>query len=134
MKTPADQTRDLCEEVIWWHNQLYGWDITLQEIRKHSRLAPVVACRADCIRRIRERKGWTLSRIGRWLGGFDHSTIAHHMAKRGSVSKPIKNAEGLTVQQLRDKAHHDYWRKKLIETKKLQKAVGTTTEGETTNA
>lgn len=125
VKTPRDNTRALCEEVIWWHNATYGWDITLQEVRSKSRLAPVVACRADCMRRIKDARGWTYSYIGRWFGGFDHSTVSHHMAKDRPASRPIKNSEGLTIQQLRDKASHDYWRKKLMTTKKLREAAGT---------
>lgn len=133
VKTPRDNTRALCEEIIWWHNQLYGWDITLQEVRSKTRLAPVVACRADCMRRIREARGWTYSYIGRWFGGFDHSTVSHHMAKDRPVARPIKNAEGLTITQLRDKANADYWRKKLMNTKKLREAVGTSSTEEHTH-
>lgn len=130
MKTPRDNTRALCEEIIWWHNQLYGWDVTLQEVRSKTRLAPIVACRADCMRRIRDTRGWSYPVIGRWFGGFDHSTVMHHVEKKNTANTPIKNSEGLTISQLRDKATEDFWRKKLMQTKKLREAVGSTSTQE----
>lgn len=125
-KTPGDETRDLCREVIWWHNVLYGHDITLADVRSRSRITPIMNCRADCFRRLREAKGWSLERVGRYLGGFDHSTVQHHCNQRVVARKPIKNKENLSIQQLREKRDYDFWRKKLMTARKM---AGATNQG-----
>jgi chromosomal replication initiation ATPase DnaA len=118
MKAPGDKTKDLILEVIWWHNAAYGYDITLADVRSKSRITPIMNCRADCFRRLREAKGWSFERIGTYLGGFDHSTVNHHCRQRVVAGKPSKNKENLSLRQLRDKRDYDFWRKKLMVSRK----------------
>lgn len=119
MKTPRDEARELCLEVIWWHNAVYSHDITFADIQGKSRITPIMNCRADCFRRVREVKGWSLERVGKFLGGFDHSTVRHHCVQRVVACKPLKNKENLSIQQLREKRDYDFWRKKLMKARKM---------------
>lgn len=133
MKTPRDNTRALCEEIIWWHNQLYGHDITLAQVRSKSRVAPIVACRADCMRRIRDVRKWSFPVIGKWFGGFDHSTVMHHAAKKNTTTVEIKNAKRLSLAELQSNRERYRWRQILLKTKRNREAVGTSSTEEHTH-
>jgi ATPase involved in DNA replication initiation len=95
IRTPARDTRDIVEEIIWWHNAVNGVQLTLQDIMTRSREQHIVYCRADIMRRLREVKGWSYPRIGQYFGGMDHSTVMHHvkrptMAVRAPVSVEVE--------------------------------------------
>lgn len=81
--SPADFTRDLIEEVLWWH-AVAGNPVTMQDIMSCSRISGVVYARGDCMRRIREVKKWSYPRIGRYFGGMDHSSVMHACRRSGS--------------------------------------------------
>lgn len=130
MKTPSDETKELCSEVIWWHNQLGRYEITLADVRGPSRLAPIVACRADCMRRIRHVRGWSYPVIGKWFGGRDHSTAMHHIEKTQVATAQIANRARLSISELRAKADHASYRRKLRETRRAVGMAGVITEGE----
>jgi len=127
-RTPGDDTRDLCREVIWWHNELYGHTITLDQVRSKSRVAPIVACRADCMRRVRDKRGWSYPVIGRWFGGFDHSTCMHHIAKTDSATTPIRNKCKLAIAELKRQGELNRWQRILAKTKRAQAMAGTHAE------
>ncbi len=129
IRTPNDETKELCREVLWWHNQLFGYDITIADVRGRSRIGPVVAARADCMRRVREVRKWSFPVIGRWFGGLDHTTVQFHLAKKQVATGKASNPNGLTIQELRAKSESARWRKTLRETKRSQGMAGATTEG-----
>ncbi len=129
IRTPNDETKELCREVIWWHNQLFGYDITLADIRGRSRVGPIVAARADCMRRVREVRKWSFPVLGRWFGGLDHTTVQFHLAKKQVATGKASNPKGLSIQELRAKAEGYRWRKILRETKRSRGMAGATNEG-----
>lgn len=130
IRTPGDETKELCREVIWWHNQLFGYDITLADIRGRSRVGPIVAARADCMRRVREVRKWSFPVLGRWFGGLDHTTVQFHLAKKQVATGRASNPKGLSIQELRAKAEGYRWRKILRETKRSQGMAGANTKEE----
>ena len=81
IRTPARDTRDIVEEIIWWHNAINGVQLTLKDIMTRSREQHIVYCRGDIMRRLREVKGWSYPRIGQYFGGMDHSTVMHHVKR-----------------------------------------------------
>ncbi len=129
IRTPGDETRALCDEIIWWHNQLGGYEITLADVRGPSRLAPIVSCRGDCMRRIRHVRGWSYPVIGKWFGGRDHSTAIHHIEKTQVATAKVSNRARLTISELRAKADHAIYRRKLRETRRAVGMAGVNTEG-----
>lgn len=95
IRTPARDTRDIVDEIIWWHNAINGVQLTHKDIMTRSREQHIVYARADIMRRLREVKGWSYPRIGAYFGGMDHSTVMHHvkrptMAVRAPVSVEVK--------------------------------------------
>lgn len=95
IRTPARDTRDIVEEIIWWHNAVNGVQLTLKDIMTRSREQHIVYARADIMRRLREVKGWSYPRIGQYFGGMDHTTVMHHvkrptMCVRAPVSMEIR--------------------------------------------
>jgi hypothetical protein len=91
IKTPLQQTRELCEEVLWWHSQT-GQAVTFADIMSTSRLRHIVYARRDCMRRLREVRGWSYPQIGKYFGGMDHTTVMHNLSKKimDAVVKPPK--------------------------------------------
>lgn len=130
IRTPGDETKELCREVIWWHNQLYGHEITLAQVRSKTRVAPIVAARADCMRRLREVRGWSYPVIGKWFGGFDHTTVMHHTQRTDAATKPVRNKECLAVADLKRKAEVDRWRRVLAKTQRDRGMAGANTKEE----
>jgi hypothetical protein len=110
-KTPGEMTVELCEEVLWWHTALGGHAITMSDIKSKSpyRIAPLVAARADCMRRLRFDRGWSYPRIAAYFG-MDHSTCMHHIKRRDSASKPVKNKNNLPMSDLRARSELDRYR------------------------
>ena len=110
-KTPGELTVELLEEVLWWHTDLGGQVITMADIKSKSpyRIAPIVAARADCMRRLRYDKGWSYLRIADYFG-MDHSTAMHHIKRRDSVARKVKNKDNLPMSELRAKAELDRYR------------------------
>ena len=88
--TPAQHTRDLCEEVIWWHNALNGTNITFADLMSQCRVRPIMNCRADCMRRIRHSRKWSYPRIAAYFGGMDHTTCLHHVSQKVVATKVIR--------------------------------------------
>ena len=82
---PADITRSLIGEIIWWHNQT-GNPVTIEDIFSRNRAVYVMAARADCMRRLRETRGWSYPRIGKYFG-MDHTTVLHHCNKQVVAQK-----------------------------------------------
>ena len=81
IRTPAHDTRDIVEEIVWWHNAINGVQLTLQDVMTRSREQHIVYARADIMRRLREVKGWSYPRIGQYFGGMDHTTVMHHVKR-----------------------------------------------------
>ena len=108
----------LCEEVLWWHAATYNQHITMADIKSRSRLAPIVQARGDCMRRLRFDKGWTYPRIGRYFG-LDHTTVQHHIKRPNWATKPIKNSEHLSLEELKAKQVYDRYRKQKYETARV---------------
>lgn len=77
--TPAQFTRAIIDEVLWWHNQL-GNPVTFGDLMAPNRMAGVVQARADCMHRLRVARGWSYPRIGAYFK-MDHSSVMHHVRK-----------------------------------------------------
>lgn len=84
IRTPARGTRELVEEVLWWHNAINGTDITVAAIMTRTREVPIVNARGDVMKRLREVKGWSYPRIGNYFGGMDHTSVMY-MVRRPTM-------------------------------------------------
>ena len=79
MASPAAYTRDLIAEIIWWHNAT-GNHVTVEQIFARGRHGYITSARADCIRRIRQVRGWSYPRLATYFG-LDHTSTLHHCHK-----------------------------------------------------
>lgn len=52
-----------------------AWGVTFEALAGRERTGQVAAARADLARQLRARTAMSLSEIGRFLGGRDHTTI-----------------------------------------------------------
>lgn len=127
VKAPGDKTRDLVMEIIWWHNAIGGYNITFDDLKSHNRVVPIMNCRADCWRRLREVRGWSYPRLGRYFGSFDHSTVMHHCRQTVVANKPIKNKKRLTLAELQRQRELNRWQRILAKTKRVRGMAGATT-------
>lgn len=129
-KAPGDKTRDIVMEVIWWHNRAYKHkpEITYADIISRCRIAAIVHCRADCMRRIREVRGWSYPRIGRYFGGMDHTTCIYHIRRKDVSRVVIKNKDQERLGSLKLKRDYYYWRKAI--SKGSAAMAGSATHGE----
>jgi len=82
-------SRELIEEILWWHN-LFGNEVTMEDLVGPIRHRGVVQARTDCMRRIRSRLGWSFPRIGKLFGNRDHTTVMHAWRKDLSLEKPAQ--------------------------------------------
>ena len=124
---PAQQTRDLIDEVLWWHNAL-GNPVTVKDIMGRNRSIYVMAARADCMRRLRDVRGWSYPRIGKYFGGMDHTTALHHCRQKIVATREIS----IEKSQKNEAARIKWERKKYAEwLKKTPHALGG--ESSTTN-
>ena len=86
---PLDETESqvnirwkrIVREVCIKHN------ISLTDIRSHRRAYPIVAARREAMYRLRNETLMSLPEIGRRMGGFDHSTAMHSIAKHEAILK-----------------------------------------------
>jgi hypothetical protein len=83
--TPRDRTREMLDEVLWWHAQ-FGIAVTYEQIMQPNRILHVCMIRADCMRRLRFERKWSYPRIAQYFG-MDHTTIMSHVEKTNSVNK-----------------------------------------------
>jgi hypothetical protein len=90
-------SRELIEEILWWHN-LFGNEVTMEDLVGPIRHRGVVQARSDCMRRIRSRLGWSFPRIGKLFGNRDHTTVMHAdrkirtlMAERRSLYNQVSD-------------------------------------------
>jgi hypothetical protein len=90
IRTPACGTRDLIDEILWWHNAIYGTDITYDAIMTRTRRVVIVNARSDVMKRLREVKGWSYPRIGDYFGGMDHTSVIH------MIRRPTMYVRGIT--------------------------------------
>ncbi len=57
--------------------------VTTAEIKGPDRARHIVAARFDACAALRQSLGWSMPRIGHFLGGRDHTTILNALRKRG---------------------------------------------------
>lgn len=77
-----ERVRAHLREAIAWHNELLLDDrpaITVEDVMGRTRVAYIVACRADVMRRLRLDCKWSYPRIGAFLQR-DHTTVLFHCA------------------------------------------------------
>jgi chromosomal replication initiation ATPase DnaA len=86
--TPAEFTRALIDEIIWWHNQT-GNPVTYEQIMSPARDRYISRARHDCMRRIRRVRAWSFPRIGRYFGR-DHTTVLHAMNRDAYIARRAK--------------------------------------------
>jgi len=114
IRTPARGTRDLVDEILWWHNAINGTDITYDAIMTRTREVPIVNARGDVMKRLREVKGWSYPRIGAFFRGMDHTSVMnmvrrptmyeHQTIKLGRINRAAKRKAGVISER---KANND---------------------------
>lgn len=114
-KMPSEKTRDLCEEIIWWHNAMNRTSVTFDDLMIKTRLTMVCNVRADCMRRLREVRGWSFPRIGKYFGGMDHTTCMHHCSRPVMRTK-TRDYKGQSVETMISLAEKNKWRKIIAKT------------------
>lgn len=79
--TTRSKAQRILDDVCLAHS------VTEEQICSDQRAAPIVAARFEAYYRMRRETTWSLSQIGRFLGGKDHSSVFHgvrkHAAKHG---------------------------------------------------
>ena len=114
IRTPARGTRDLVDEILWWHNALNGTQLTHDAIMTRTREVAIVNARGDVMKRLREVKGWSYPRIGAYFGGMDHTSVmnmvrrptmfTHGTTKLARVNRAAKRKAGAIFER---KANND---------------------------
>lgn len=84
IRTPARGTRDLVDEILWWHNAINGTELTRESIMARTREVTIVNARGDVMKRLREVKGWSYPRIGAFFGNMDHTSVMN-MVRRPTM-------------------------------------------------
>lgn len=123
VRLPGEQTRGLIMEILWWHNA-FGNPVTYGEIHTKCRSIHVAYARADCMRRLREVKGWSYPRIGKYFG-MDHTTIMHH-CRKAEVATAIITLDAIAIRASQQK----YERAKEAKQQKLHALGGTSSTAE----
>ena len=114
IRTPARDTRDLVDEILWWHNATSDTLLTVADIMTRCRLQPIVNARGDVMKRLREVKGWSYPRIGAYFGGMDHTSVmnmvrrptmfTHGITKLARVNRAAKRKAGANERKANDQA------------------------------
>ena len=114
IRTPARDTRDLVDEILWWHNATGDTLLTVADIMARSRVQMIVNARGDVMKRLREVKGWSYPRIGAYFGGMDHTSVmnmvrrptmfTHGTTKLARVNRAAKRKAGAIAER---KANND---------------------------
>ena len=73
--TPRQQIHSMVSEVA------AASGFSLADVIGRDRREPIIQVRAQVIHRLRDQ-GWSLPKIGRLLGGRDHTTIHHLLSSR----------------------------------------------------
>lgn len=114
INTPARHTRELIDEILWWHNATGDQHLTFGDIMQRSRTQVIVSARGDCMKRLREVKGWSYPRIGAFFGNMDHTTVMnmvrrptmfeHAVTKRARDNRTAKGMAGANERKANDQA------------------------------
>lgn len=123
--SPAEKTRGLIEEVLWWH-KVTGNAVTFDEVMSRNRSIYIMAVRADCMRRIRDVRKWSYPRIAKYFGGMDHTTVLHHCTKKSVATRAFD------FDKSRRHQSHEIWASKKY-AKWLDKPHALGGESSTTN-
>lgn len=59
--------------------------VTLDELRGPGRFTEYVAARVRWAQRVRAETRYSLTQMGRWLGGRDHTTIVHMLQNAETI-------------------------------------------------
>ena len=102
---PAQKTRDLIDEIIWWH-KVTGNAVTFDEVMSRNRSIYIMAVRADCMRRIRDVRKWSYPRIGKYFCNMDHTTVLHHCTKKSVATRSFD------FERSRNHHSHEIWQSK----------------------
>lgn len=72
--------------------EAYKMGLCQRDIMAYDRTRPAVIARQAAMYRIAAELGWSLSRIGQFLGGRDHTTIHHGIRAHERRMKEESNA------------------------------------------
>jgi hypothetical protein len=114
IRTPARDTRDLVDEILWWHNTVSGTQLTVADIMSRSRVKEIVNARGDVMKRLRDVKKWSYPRIGHYFGGMDHTSVMfmcrrptmtiHGITKLARARRAAKRMAGANERKSNDAA------------------------------
>lgn len=75
LTTSADRAKQIAKFVAEKHG------LTLEQLVGRTRSDDVVKARHEVFYRLRKETTWSLPRIGRFIGGRDHTTVLHGIRK-----------------------------------------------------
>lgn len=61
--------------------------VRIDDVRGHSRLRKFMPARREVCVYLREVRGWSYTRIGRFLNGRDHTTIIHAVRRHRELTR-----------------------------------------------
>lgn len=90
IRTPGQETRGEIELLLAAHNAANPkYFVTFAMVVSSARQREIVAARVKCMRYLRDVKKWSFPRIGKYLGGRDHTTVMHHCGHKKRAGERV---------------------------------------------